>query len=148
MSFWHLLGYRISEFSKCGFRLGLLDHYSSGWVAGIIIGFILYAGSCTGFVPIEDDIKGTLDRSEAIRDASIRNGEYGPITSEHFHSYEYLVSLIAERQKESDKKLDRLTVIIAIMTFLTLAITAFLGYDVYQNREHRHSAEQQHGAKS
>ena len=99
-------------------------------------------------VPIEDDIKGTLERSKAIRDASIRNGEYGKVTAEHFHSYEYLVSLIAERQKISDGKIDRLTFIIAVMTFLTLIITAFLGYDVYQHRENRNAATQQHGAKS
>lgn len=81
------------------------------------------------------DIRLTLERSKEIRDAGIVGDRYGLLTSEHFHSFEYLVSLIAKRQDESNKSLDRLTKSLVALTVVLLILTAFLCQDAYFERQ-------------
>jgi hypothetical protein len=70
-------------------------------------------------IPLPKDIQDTLDRSKALRDLAKRPDKtYGPVTAEHFHSYEYLVSLLARRQDESNRLIEGLTKDIKFLTWV------------------------------
>jgi hypothetical protein len=68
---------------------------------------------------ITKEILDTLERSKALRDKNAA----GHVTAEHFHSYEYLLSLLARRQALTNETLERLTRDIKILTWVVVGLT-------------------------
>ena len=67
---------------------------------------------------VTTEINKTLERSKALRDKNPTGG----VTAEHFHSYEYLVSLLARRQALSNQSLEKLTNRIFALTMAVIVI--------------------------
>ncbi len=68
---------------------------------------------------ITREIHETLELSKVLRDRS----PSGEVTAEHFHSYEYLVSLLARRQALSNRTLEKLTRDIKVLTWVVVVLT-------------------------
>jgi len=64
---------------------------------------------------ITTEIHLTLERSKSLRDENPMSS----ITADHFHSYEYLISLLGRRQALSNESLEKLT---NRIFFLTIAV--------------------------
>jgi len=73
---------------------------------------------------VTKEIHDTLERSKTL----FSKNPLGNITAEHFHSFEYLVSLLGRRQALSNKSLEKLTVWIII---LTIAVIVLGGIQLY-----------------
>ena len=67
---------------------------------------------------ITTEIHQTLERSKSLRNKN----PIGSITAEHFHSYEYLVSLLGRRQALSNQSLEKLTNRIFALTIAVIVI--------------------------
>ena len=67
---------------------------------------------------VTNEIHETLKRSKELRDKNPSGG----ITAEHFHSYEYLVSLLARRQALSNRSIERLTFWIIVLTIAVIVL--------------------------
>jgi hypothetical protein len=67
---------------------------------------------------ITTEIHHTLERSKSLRDKN----PTGSITAEHFHSYEYLLPLLARRQALSNQSLEKLTIRIFVLTIAVILI--------------------------
>ena len=70
---------------------------------------------------ITTEIHQTLERSKLLRDKN----PAGSITADHFHSYEYLISLLGRRQALSNRSLEKLTVRIFVLTIAVIVIGLF-----------------------
>ena len=88
--------------------------------------------SPTKKLPISEDIHCTIERSKAHREkAKLPDGRYGPVTAEHFHSFEYLFYLSARRQHETNEAIDRLTKVLVSLTVALFLLTGYLCYEAY-----------------
>lgn len=67
---------------------------------------------------IKREIHQTLENSKNYRD----NNPKCIITAEHFHNYEYLISLLGRRQALSNESLEKLTVWVNILTIAVLIL--------------------------
>ena len=67
---------------------------------------------------IRKEIKDTLEKSKKLQSDKPNS----TVTAEHFHSYEYLISLLARRQAISNYSLDKMTRQLLVLTWVVVGI--------------------------
>ena len=67
---------------------------------------------------IKKEIHDTLKRSKKLSEQNPKSA----VTSEHFHSYEYLSSLFSRRQALSNQKFEWLTIWIIVLTIAVIVL--------------------------